>query len=132
MSQEDVEIVQEMYDAFNRGDLQRARRMLHEDAELHQATDAPDTDSYYGREEWERGFAIWLSEWESPRFEPLEASSVGEGVIMRVRLSGTGRMSRVPVSTEFFHAWTMRDGKAYRCAVRSSRAEALKAVGLEE
>ena len=34
MSQENAEIVREMYEAFNRGDWVLAREMLHPDAEL--------------------------------------------------------------------------------------------------
>src|SRR5438067_648064 len=132
MSQENVEFVREMHEAFNRGDWVLAREMLHPDAELHQPPEAPDAASYYGRGEWERGFMIWLSEWEEPSFRPVEVAGVGDGVIMRVRLSGVGKVSGVPVATEFFHAWTLRDGKPHTCVVRTARADALKAVGLEE
>jgi ketosteroid isomerase-like protein len=132
MSQENVELVRAMYEAFNRGDFAIAREMLHPDAELHQDPAVPDTASYYGRDEWERGFAIWLSEWEEPLFQPMEIADVPPGVLMRVRLSGTGKASGVPVATEFFHAWTLRDGKPHTCVVRTSRADALNAVGLEE
>ena len=87
MSQENVEIVRRMYEAFNRGDFAIAHEMLHPDAELHQQPEAPDADSYYGRNEWERGFAIWLSEWEHPFFQPLDIADFGAGVILRVRVS---------------------------------------------
>ena len=33
MSAADLEVVEEMYEAFNRGDSERATAMLHEDAE---------------------------------------------------------------------------------------------------
>jgi hypothetical protein len=51
---------------------------------------------------------------------------------MRVRVVGRGKRSGAEMTTEFFHAWTFRDGKAHRCFVRSTRLDALKAVGLEE
>jgi hypothetical protein len=109
-----------------------AGEMLHPDAELHQLLESPDVDSYYGRDEWERGFALWLSEWEQPLFEPLDMSACGAGVIMRVRVSGMGKASGARLATDLFHAWTLRDGKPHRCVVRASRAEALRAAGLEE
>jgi hypothetical protein len=34
------------------------------------------------------------------------------------------------MTTHFFHVWTFRDGKPWRCIVRSTREEALRAVGL--
>jgi ketosteroid isomerase-like protein len=132
VSQENVEILFRMYEAFNRGEAARARELLHPDAELHQPPEAPDTDSYYGRDEWERGFALWLSEWEDARFEPLEATAADGCVIMRVRVSGRGRTSGVETANEWLHAWTLREGKPHRCFVRSTRMEALKAVGLAE
>jgi len=129
---ENVQIVREMYEAFNRGELARASEMLHPNAELHQAPGIPDAASYIGRDEWERGFALWLSEWEQPLFEPLEIADAAGGVIVRVRVSGVGKASGIPVATEFFHAWTLRDGKPHRCFVRTSRTDALRDSGLEE
>jgi ketosteroid isomerase-like protein len=121
-----------MYEAFNRGDFASARAMLHPAAELHQPPEAPDTDSYYGRDEFERGFALWLSEWEQPLFEPREAADVGTGVVMRVCVSGRGKASGAQTTSEFFHAWTLRDGKPQRCVVRTSREAALRDAGFEE
>src|SRR5437763_11685479 len=128
MAQENVEIVRDMYEAFNRGDVETAWDLMHPDAELHQPPEVPDSDSYYGREEWARGFYRWFSEFDEPRFEPQEATGAGEHVIMRVCVSGKGKTSGISTTGEFFHAWTMRDGKPHRCIVRSSRAEALEAV----
>jgi ketosteroid isomerase-like protein len=128
---EKVELVRRMYEAFNRGEIAAARDVLHPDAELHQPPNVADADSYYGRDEYERGFARWLSEWEEPRFVPVETREVGGQVLMRVRVSGRGKASGIPTESEFFHAWTFRDGKPHRCFVRSTEEEALKAAGLE-
>jgi ketosteroid isomerase-like protein len=130
MSRENVEVVRSMYEALNRGDVAGAKEALHPDAELHQPLEAPDADSYYGRDEFERGLALWLSEFDEPRFEPQESTEAGDCVIMRVRVSGRGKASGAETTAEFFHAWTVRDRKPYRCFVRSTRAEALEAVGL--
>jgi uncharacterized protein len=131
MSAQNVEIVRSMYEAFNRGDVAGAREALHPDAQLHQPPEAPDADSYFGRDEFARGFGLWLSEFDEPRFEPVQSTEADDCVIMRVRVSGRGKASGAETSAEFFHAWTMRDRKPYRCFVRSTRAEALEAVGLE-
>jgi ketosteroid isomerase-like protein len=132
VSKEDVHVVRRMYEAFNRGDFALARELLHPEAELHQPPEVPDADSYYGREEWERGFALWLSEWQDPRFEPQEITGTGRCVIMRVRVSGRGKASGIETATDFFHAWTLRDGQPQRCFVRWTREEAHKAVGLKK
>jgi ketosteroid isomerase-like protein len=131
MSREHVDAVRTMYEALNRAGVSGARELLHPDAELHQPPEMPDADSYYGRDEFQRGIESWLSMWEEPLFEPIEITEAGDCVVMRVRVSGTGKASGVPATTEFFHVWTIRDGKPHRCFVRTTRAEALAAVGLE-
>ena len=132
MSQENVEIVRAMNEAFNRGDFARATESLHRDAELHPLPDIPDAEPCYGRHECVRGFALWASAWEKQHFEPQEVTEVGDCVLIRARLSGTGRGSGVEAKVELFFAWTVREGKAHRCFIRATRSEALKAVGLEE
>jgi ketosteroid isomerase-like protein len=132
VSERNVEIVRSMYEAFNRGDIDRSRETLHPAAELHQSPEQADTDSYHGRDEFVRGLALWLSAWEKPQFEPLDVREAGSGVVMRVRVSGKGRASGIETASEFFHAWTLLDGKPYRCFVRSTEAEARKAARLDD
>jgi ketosteroid isomerase-like protein len=132
MSRENVELVRTMYQAFNRGDTALALQMLHPSAELHQPPEMADAGSYYGREDFTRGLALWLREWDEPRYEPIEAREVAGNVIMRVRVSGRGRASGIPTDADFFHAWTVRDGKPHRCFVRSTEQAALEAVGVEQ
>ena len=130
MPQQKVEIVRAMFEAFNRGDVEMARDALHPDAELHQPPEVADANSYYGREDFARGLSLWLSAFDDPRFEILEASEVDDRVIMRIGVSGKGRASGINASAEFFHLWTLRDGQPYQCFVRSSRAEAIRALEL--
>ena len=131
MSQQNVEIVRKLYEAFDRGDVKGARDLLHPEAELHQPPEIVDSDSYYGRDEFIRGLVVFLQEWEQVRFEPQEIAEAGDGVIMAVRVSGTGKASGIETSAEFFHAWTVLGGKPHRCIVRSTRSDALEAAGLE-
>ena len=48
----------------------------------------------------------------------------------RVIVSGRGNTRGIETKAEFFHAWRLGDGKPHRCFVRSTRSEALEAVGL--
>ncbi len=131
MSQENVEVIRAMYEALDQGEA-ALMTYLHPDAELHQPPELPDADSYYGRDEFIRGIGIWLSEWEDFRFRPEEITPVGDCVLMRVALWGRGKGSGVESTLHVFHSWTVRDGKAHQCFVRTTRAEALEAVGLSE
>ena len=51
---------------------------------------------------------------------------------MVARLVGRGKASGVDVDRVWAYVWTVRDGKALHMEGYANRAEALKAVGLEE
>ena len=86
-----VDLLREMY---GRRTLAEFAESLHPEAEMHQAKEIPDTDDYYGREEFLRGVGRWLEEWEMFRFIPEELTERGELVLMRVRLLGRGQGQR--------------------------------------
>jgi uncharacterized protein len=51
MSQENVEVVREAIEAFNRGDLEAALHRMHPDIEWQTLDAFPDAGTYRGREE---------------------------------------------------------------------------------
>jgi ketosteroid isomerase-like protein len=125
-----MEIVREMYEAFNRGDFETGLALLDPQPELHQAPDVVDAEAYIGLDAFLRGMSLFVADWDDPRLEPQEGDAIGDFVFMRVRVSGVGKATRLEMTTQFFHVWTFRNGKPWRCTVRSTREEALKAVGL--
>jgi ketosteroid isomerase-like protein len=62
--------------------------------------------------------------------ELIEAPS-GQIVVL-VHARGRGRASGIEIDDRIAHVWTFRDDKAIRNVVYEDRADALKAVGLEE
>jgi ketosteroid isomerase-like protein len=131
VSEENVQLVLEMYGAFNRGDFETGLALLDPQPELHQAPEVIDAEAYIGLEAHVRGMALFIEDWDDPRLEPQEVDEVGDLVVTRVRVSGRGKATGLEMTTQFFHAWTFRDGKAWQCFVRSTRGEALRAAGLE-
>jgi ketosteroid isomerase-like protein len=124
---EAADIICGMYDALNRGDIRGSAGYLHPEAELHQPLELPDAGSYVGKSEFIRGIGLWLEGWDEFRFEPSEIEEEDDGlVVMRVRLWGRGRDSGIETTWGAFHAWSVRDGKAYRCVVRATRDQALE------
>jgi ketosteroid isomerase-like protein len=115
-----------MYEALNRRDARGSLEYLHPDAELHQSPEIPDSGTYIGRDEFARGIALWLDGWKELRFEPQEATEEEGFVVMRVRVWGIGKHSGIEAEHEFHHVWTVRDGLAHRCVVRSTRERALE------
>ena len=132
MSKQNAEIVREMYGAFNRGDIDAALRLLHPQPELYQAPEVVDAEAYVGLEAFLRGMTLFMDEWDDARLEPQDVDEVGDFVLMRVRVSGRGKTTGLELSTQFFHAWAFRDGKPWRCFVRSTRDAALEAARLNE
>jgi ketosteroid isomerase-like protein len=128
VSAEQVELLREMY---SRRTLEEFAESLHPDAELHQASEVPDTDTYYGREEFVRGVRRWLEEWESFRYFTGDAVDLGDGVLLRVHLVGRGKESGVKLKQDIFHLWKFRDGKPFRCDVIWQERDARLAAGLE-
>jgi ketosteroid isomerase-like protein len=123
-----ADIVREMYEAFNRWDVAAGLELLHPEPELHQPPEIVDSEAYYGLEEFMRGLSLFMEDWDEPRLEPQRIEVLGADVLVQVRVSGTGRTSGIPLSTEYFHAWRLRDGRPHCCVVRSDGAEALEVL----
>lgn len=131
MSAANVEVIRALYEAFNRGDFERATAMLHDDAELHQPPEMPGAGTYIGRDEFARGLGRWLSGFE-PGFEfrIVELIDGGDRVLLRIAYHGRGRASGVELEEEWFNVWEIRDGKPFRCLNVLDEGEALEAAGL--
>jgi ketosteroid isomerase-like protein len=132
MSEQRVESLRRLYAALARGDTQGVIEHLHPTAELHQPRESPEAGSYYGREEVARGTTDFLSAWEDFTFEPCEVSAIGDGVLVNMLLTATGKGSGVEVTRSLFHGWTFRDGQPHRLFVCMTREDALEAAGLRE
>ncbi|MGH2986845.1 MAG: nuclear transport factor 2 family protein [Solirubrobacterales bacterium] len=129
MGATDAALMRELYDRFNAGEYERTAELLHPEVELHQWTAIPDTDTYVGREQFVRGISRWIGGFE-PGFQfRVEDVREQEGrVWMRVRLSGRGRESGVPLEHEVVHVWEVRDRMGFRCRVFSNEEEAWRAL----
>ena len=83
-------------------------------------------------EEGSRRLREWLSQWKDWRCEAEEFIATGDFVVVLARYTGHGKESDVAVDSRGAHLWTMRDGKAIRLEVFSSRSKALEAARLPE
>jgi len=118
VSQENVEIVLRLCDAAPEvqvllgrgGDRRQHPRLGTRNALSRRWTEAPDADSYHGREGagryFERDFNEVWSEW---RFRPQEFVDGPEGVLVAVANSGLSR-SGIEVNMPIFQTFRLRDG----------------------
>jgi ketosteroid isomerase-like protein len=131
MSASDVATGRALLDTYNRGDIESATAMLHEQAEFHQAAEIPDSGSYFGRDEFARGVARWASGFEAGfQFDPVELIDAGGRVLVRIMLRGRGRGSGIEIEQEVFQVYEMRDGRPYRCWVYWDEADARRQAAL--
>lgn len=131
MSEADATVVREVYEAYNRGEYERATAMLHDDAELHQPPEVPGGGSWVGREGFARGIALWVSGFEPGfQFRIVETVDAPDRVMMRVSFEGRGRTSGVELKHDWFNVWEVRDGKPFRCVIVEGEGEAREAAGL--
>ena len=88
---------------------------------------------YHGHKGIKLFFRAWLTPFESYYAHAEEFIDAGEAVVVRARQGGRGRQSGADVEMPpYWQVYRHRDGLAMRIEVYSDRAEALKAVGLED
>jgi ketosteroid isomerase-like protein len=133
MSQENVEIVRQANEAFNRGDIERCLAIYADDVEVEDLMNAPDLPSkVHGIEEFRQVVMAWVQEFDGFRIEIVELIDDGDHVVALADYSGK---SRAGVTTHHRQAdvYELRNGKVVRATFSySSREDALEAVGLSE
>jgi ketosteroid isomerase-like protein len=132
MALENVEIIEGMLEAAERGDWDTTMAAYDPAVELDQSR-FPDGGIYSGREGVRKFFEEWFGAWEELRVESQGVVAVPDGrVISLIRISGRGKESGVEVTMEAADVFTLRDGKVIQMTGYPERAEALEAVGLSE
>jgi uncharacterized protein len=133
MSQENVETLRQVFEAFNSGEMGRVLALTHPDFEGEVPPElSAEPDTYRGHEGIRRYFQSFEDAMDDIRFHPERFWDAGDSVAVAVRLTAKGRQTAIPVEQQFAQLWTIRDGKALRVRAYASPSEALKAVGLEE
>ena len=133
MSQEDVEVVRQAFDRFNRRDLAGAVAVFELDAEWVPYLAALEEEIYRGRDDIERMWIEVLRAVPDFRIEFVQVVADSPGtVVVEVEFRGMGKASGADVRTTVFQAASFRAGKVTRVQGFRTAAEALEAVGLRE
>jgi uncharacterized protein len=132
MSQENVDFELRGWEAYERGDLPAVLETLSPDLVTYVAPHLPLAGTYHGPEgllqvalDWAEGFDELVVTYE-------EYIDAGDQVVVRVRQRASGAESGVPVETDAWWVWTVREGKSVRVDMFNDRGEALEAAGLPE
>jgi len=128
MSQENVEIVRRLLDAWNRGERDESA-WFRPNAEL----GGPDVPGvYYGYDGLRRFREDLLSVWDYFHTSVDELIDRGDDVLALTRGRGRGRGSGLEIEQSVAYLFTVQEGKIRRLWIYQDRAEALEAVGLSE
>jgi ketosteroid isomerase-like protein len=129
MSQENVDVVRDVFEAHHRRDWDAVYALYDPDIVW------DDVDGLWGdwgtargadgvRAAWRR----WLGALERPVFTAEDISAVGDHVLVKLRMSGRGRGSGAHVEQVITMVWTVRAGRVVYVRVYRDRADALAAV----
>ncbi len=134
MSQENVEIVRAMNDAFLAGDIETALNGLHPEIEWHATVGGIDEGRVYkGREEVVQAFVDYFEVWERMEMRAEKyIDAGGDSVVVFHHEVAKGRESGVVVETDTGTVNTIRDGKLVLVRSYMDRTQALEAAGLRE
>jgi ketosteroid isomerase-like protein len=132
VSAENVDVVRNSYEAFNRGDIEAALDAMHPEIEWQTyIVPGPGGGTYHGREGVRQLWADARGVFGDFRNEPERFFDVPpDRVVAFVRVCGVGRESGAPVEARIAHVITLRDGMAFRVQSFEDRDAALGAVGL--
>jgi ketosteroid isomerase-like protein len=132
MSQENVEVVRRVIEAFNRRDFDAALSHLAEDATWAPFLARTETSLLRGRSEiraaWERQVEVM-----DVRGQALEVLADDKNrVVTQILMTARGRGSDLPIEGRFAAVATFHDGLVTSVESYADAAEALAAAGLSE
>jgi ketosteroid isomerase-like protein len=130
-SQDSVEVVRHMLDAFNRDDVEAVIAAFDDECEINEPPEMPDSPAagYRGHD----GIKDWMGNLRGVAgagFEPRRFEPSGDFLLCELASKGLGHASGVPVEWVTYAVFEVRGEKITRIQVFLSRREALEAVGL--
>ena len=134
MSQENVEIVREAFEAFLGGDQEKTAQLVDPALEFHGTIGGlQEGQIAHGQSEIDQTFESEdLEAWEERRLEPEEFLDAGEDVVVLLHEYRRGKGSGVELETETAVVVTVSGGRVVRIQGYMDRAAALAAVGLSD
>jgi ketosteroid isomerase-like protein len=129
MSQQNVEIVQSAFDAWDRGDTEAILAVCDEDIVVVQAAELPGVpERQRGHQGVLEAFALWPAYWDDFRIEIVRTADLGERVLVRTDQSGRSKDTGIELTAQFTFLFTLRDGKITEWRIFLRESEALEAA----
>jgi ketosteroid isomerase-like protein len=131
MSEENVEIVRETFEAWNRRDFDRAQEAWSPDVVVEISAQSTMRGTYSGLDGLREVLRFWgaFADFHSDIEECAES---GDEVVATLHHHGRGKSSGIEVDMRNWQVFTVRDGKIVRYRIYDTRERALEAAGLSE
>jgi ketosteroid isomerase-like protein len=114
MAQGNLEIIEELYAAFARGDGPAVLAAMDEGIVWNEAEHAiyADRNPYLGPAAIAEGiFTRYATEWEGFQAIPAQFLATGDRIVVTGRYHGLYKATESTVDAQFAHFWSLRDGK---------------------
>jgi ketosteroid isomerase-like protein len=132
MSDENVRLIRQAFDAYTAGDIDSVLALCTEDIVITQAPEVPGVPPQQrGHEGVLEAFGFWPDQWDDFRVEIERVlADPGDYVVVLTHQRGRGKQSGVEVEAEFVFVFAVRDGKIAEWRIFLDEGEALAAAGL--
>jgi ketosteroid isomerase-like protein len=132
VSQRNVELVESVFAAWNRGDIAAFVSHVAPDVAWLEVSGRPESagSEYYGRERLRRSLQDLFEAWESYRLEVERMEAIDDRVLAIVREVARGRTSGVEIDGGWGYVITVGEGMIARVEAYRDAARALQAAGL--
>jgi len=131
MSQDNVELVREMYEAYLAGDPERALAYFHPKASI-DFTVRGDTPVREGPEALNEIVATWVGTWDDYSERIEEIRDLGDQVILIATQRGRGKGSGVEIDNRFAQLYEVKEGQITSLTMYIDPATALTAAGVPD
>jgi ketosteroid isomerase-like protein len=134
MSQENVEIVRRLWQAFVDGGLDALMEYFDPEVNWRAMEGAPDdVGEMQGKDAVRRYLQDWLDTFEGITSIPTDVTDAGDDlVVAALHVTGRARLSGIETELRYAVVYTFRDGRIVRGREYADRQQALEAAGLTE
>lgn len=132
MSAERLKLVEEGYEAWNRGDRTWVLEHMSEDVEWITPPEDLDRGTYRGHQRVEEFWAQWRASVGNLGFEIERTIDAGDHVVVIARRTGKGEHSGLEVSDQVVQVFSFEGDKCVRVREHYDLARALREIGSEE
>jgi ketosteroid isomerase-like protein len=129
VSEQNIEVIRQAFDAYVRDDIGAVLALCAEDIHIVQAPEVVSTGvapEQHGHDGVLEAFGIWPDQWDDYEVELVDVvADPGDHVVVLTRQRGRGKQSGVEVEADFYFSFAVRGGKIAEWRIFVDEAQAL-------